>query len=86
LGQRAEDFGDADVFVKRVWALGAGLHFQVVAPRGASSTHIKVAQPRRWSIDANGVLIADAKYVQMSGATAKRVAGQPAIEFLLKAS
>ncbi|MFL5481773.1 MAG: hypothetical protein ACJ8AK_06245 [Gemmatimonadaceae bacterium] len=81
-GNAPKDFGDADVIIKRVWALGAGLHFHVVTLNGASSTHIKVAQPRRWSIDANGLHIADAKYVQVSGATAKRVTGQPAIEFL----
>jgi hypothetical protein len=82
-GTMPKDFGDADVFIKRVWALGAGLHFQVVTLGGASSTHIKVAQPRRWSIDANGLQIADAKYVQVSGATAMRVTDQPAIEFLV---
>ena len=85
-GDAPKDFGGADAFIKRVWALGAGLHFQVEIGSGARSAHIKVAQPRRWSVDQNGLRIADAKYVQVSGATAKRVAGSPAIEFLLHPS
>ena len=85
-GDAPKDFGGADVFVRRVWALGAGLHFQVVTGSGARSAHIKVAQPRRWLVDDNSLRIADAKYVQVSGATARRIAGPPAIEFLLHPS
>ena len=75
--------GSADIIIKRVWALGAGLHFQVVAPRGASPVHIKVAQPRRWSVGPDALSIADAKYVQARGTTVERVPGCVALQFVL---
>jgi hypothetical protein len=75
--------GSADIVVKRVWALGAGLHFQVVASRVASPVHIKVAQPRDWSVGPDALSIADAKYVQVRGATIKRVPGCLALQFVL---
>ncbi|HEY0781020.1 MAG TPA: hypothetical protein VGE98_01090 [Thermoanaerobaculia bacterium] len=69
-----------DVVVAHLWALGAGLHLHVRTPGSASSLHVKVAQPRGWSIDESSLTIEDAKYVQVSGKTAERVAGQLAVE------
>jgi hypothetical protein len=83
-GAAPRQFGDSELFVERVWALGAGLHFNVVKRNSAGSVHIKVAQPRRWSIDENALTIGDAKYIQVSGAAVERVAGQAAMELLLK--
>jgi len=75
-------FGD-DVILESLWVLGAGLHLHVRAPGGASSLHVKVAQPRGWSVDESSLTIADAKYVQVAGKTAERVAERLAVELRL---
>lgn len=74
--------GENPVTVQRIWALGAGLHFNVATP-GRQSVHIKVAQPRDWSIESPAVTIADAKYVQVAGANVGHMPGCPAIQLLV---
>ena len=82
-GSAPSSIGEANVVVEQVWALGAGLHFHVTPHDGTSSIHIKVAQPRRWSIGVDGITILEAKYVQIEGTTIGRVAGCPALALLL---
>ena len=83
-GTTPEQLGGADVVVDRVWALGAGLHFRVTLGN-ASSVHIKVAQPRGWAVSSDTLAIADAKYVQIAGATVARIAGCPALQLVAQA-
>lgn len=82
-GNRPPQIAADNVVLDRVWALGAGLHFSVSTPGEKSRTHIKVAQPARWSVDPNSLTISDAKYVQVSGATVERSPGAPALQFVL---
>ena len=73
--------GQGEVVVKRIWALGAGLHFDV-ATNGGASVHIKIAQPREWSIQSDSLTIAEAKYVQVAGADVGHMPGCPAIQLV----
>lgn len=82
-GREPREIGNSDVILERVWALGAGLHFSVSTAGASSRTHIKVAQPTRWSVDPNTLTIGDAKYVQVSGANVDRSPGSPALHFAL---
>lgn len=76
----------ADIIIERVWALGAGLHFRVAIPHAALSAHIKVAQPRGWSISPDALTIEDAKYVQVGGEKVERAVGALALQLFLSPS
>jgi hypothetical protein len=82
-GSEPQQVQDAPIVVKRVWALGAGLHLNAVTRNGSGALHIKVAQPRRSSSRAGVFIVGDAKYVQVSGATVPRVPRAVALEMLL---
>jgi hypothetical protein len=75
---------NAPILVKRIWALGAGLHLNAVTGNGARPLHIKVAQPRRWSTSDKGLSVGDAKYVQISGVRIPPVPGALALEMLVE--
>jgi hypothetical protein len=83
-GMEPRQVNGAPILVKRVWPLGAGLHLSATKRDGPGMLHIKVAQPRRWSSSAGVLTVADAKYVQISGATVPSVPGTLALEVLLE--
>lgn len=82
-GTVPRDCRATELTVKRIWALGAGLHFNLATGQQKSLVHVKVAQPREWTIGPNAVTIADAKYVQVNGTTIERVVGSAAFEIIL---
>ena len=72
------------ILIKRVWALGAGLHLNAVTPHGSRALHIKVAQPRRSSRSPDALTVGDAKYIEVAGAKVPRVPRTVALEMLLE--
>lgn len=69
----------ATITVTSVKALSAGLHVFLQVSPGGSSTHLKVAQPRRAQVLPQGLTIESAAYVQWAGKRLPRVAGAPAL-------
>ena len=76
----------AAITVTSVMALSAGLHvFLQVSPSG-SSTHLKVAQPKRAQVLPHQLTIESAAYVQWAGKRLARVTGMPALTISLEPS
>jgi hypothetical protein len=57
--------------VVNIWALGAGLHIYIATTSGRR-VHIKIAQPQHYEVQADRLVIENAKYVQVAGRTMPR--------------
>ena len=66
--------------VSGIRGIGAGLHFFLEPVSGGPSAALKIAQPGTARHDEREVVIADARYVQLSRRRVPRVEGHPALE------
>ena len=70
---------DATFRLHAVRAIGAGLHLYLLPLPDGKPLHLKVAQPTDVIVDAGGVKVPGAKYVQWAGRKIRKVEGEKAL-------